>query len=978
VDSRVTRFPTATYRLQLSGQLRFEKVGELADYLSELGIGAAYLSPFFRARHGSTHGYDVVDHRQPDPELGTEEDFAAMAGALRRQGMGLMVDIVPNHMGIDDPHNVWWQDVLENGPSSIYAKYFDIDWNPPKEALRGKVLLPALGDQFGKVLEEQQLRLTYEDQRLVVRYYDRTFPTDPQTWVPLLRQALEFVGTRLAPEVEERMELESIITALEHLPRRSGRTAELLQERHRETEVARRRLSTLMSASEDVRLGVEQAIEDYNGQRGVSASFDKLESLLTEQAYRLCYWRVATDEINYRRFFDVDALAAIRVEEPEVFEAVHETILRFIAAGWVTALRIDHADGLFDPQQYLSDLADAVAGVRKDARPSQAASEGERLYTVVEKILAYDESLPSDWPVHGTTGYDFLNLLGGIFVDRLGAYALRDIYARFTERSDTFRDVLHQSKRTILATSLSAELYMLSQRLDRISEQHRWSRDFTRFSLFRALREVVTCFPVYRTYIRPESGEVREEDRRRILEAIRTAKRRNPAMSPSFFDFIAAVLLLEEPEGLSEDDRRERQRFVRKFQQFTGPVTAKGLEDTSFYRYFPLASLNEVGGDPSLPGISIEQFHRRILEQSSSWPHSMLASGTHDTKRGEDLRARLNVLAEIPDAWEAAIKRWHAMNAGSRCELDGAPVPDANEEYLIYQTLVGSWPVEMPDEAGRVEYVERIVHYLDKALREAKLHTSWLNPYEEYDQGVASFIRSILGQLDTPFANDVGLFARSIAEAGFVNSLAQTLVKMCAPGVPDVYQGVEFWDFNLVDPDNRRPVDFDCRRKALRWLQVRGREGLGDVAAELMARWPDKRLKLFMIWQSLQHRGSHRSLLEGTYQPLFAEGPRKAQLCAFARVAQTDWALCIVPRLVYQATREVEESNGGSASGSWALASWWQDTHLQLPAEAPRRWRHVLTGHVIDAVDTPEGGRTLDLAQVLRLFPVALLAGEIT
>lgn len=972
----LTRFPTATYRLQLSGQLRFEDVGNLADYLADLGIGAVYLSPFFRARLGSTHGYDVVDHHQLDPQLGCEQDFAAMAEAVRAAGLGTMIDIVPNHMGVDDPHNAWWQDVLENGPGSMYAKYFDIDWSPPKDALRGKVLLPVLGDQFGKILEDQQLRLAYENQRLVIRYHERSFPTDPQTWVPLLKQALEdFVAPRLAVDVPERMELESIITALEHLPPRTDLGAEIVQQRVRENEVARRRLAALEESSEEVRRGLEQTIADYNGRKGETASFDKLESLVTEQPYRLCYWRVATDEINYRRFFDVDALAAIRVEDPEVFAAVHEMLLGFVAKGWVTALRVDHADGLLDPQQYLANLALAVRrakGEEAETAPQPACL----LYTLVEKILAHDETLPADWPVHGTTGYDFLNLLGGIFVDRLGAYSLRESYGRFIGQLDPFAQVLYESKRTILATSLSAELTMLSHQLDHVSEQHRWSRDFTRLSLFRALREVVACFPVYRTYIRPERGEVGDDDRRRILEAVRVAKRRNPAMSPTFFDFIGSVLLLEEPQGLSDEALEERRQFVSKFQQFTGPVTAKGLEDTAFYRYFPLASLNEVGGNPAMPGVSIEQFHRRIQEQASSWPHTMLTTGTHDTKRGEDVRARLNVLSEIPGEWEAAVRRWQEMNVAAHCELDAAAVPDANEEYLIYQTLVGTWPLEPLDGPAWQAYVERIIQYLDKALREAKLHTSWLNPYDEYDLGVANFIRATLVNSDTPFAKDIDAFARSIADPGFVNSLAQTLVKMSAPGVPDFYQGVEFWDFNLVDPDNRRPVDFAVRREALAELRRRAGQDVGPLTAELMRDWPDKRLKMFLIWQTLAFRRDNPQLFERSYLPVFSEGPRKGNVCAFARVDAPRWALCVVPRFVHEAWREAGQGVSEKSGRAWPLAAWWDETLVLLPPEAPRRWRHVITGDAIESVESAEGGRALDVAAVLRSFPVALLVGE--
>ncbi len=467
--------PTATYRLQLQSQLRFEVAAKLAPYLSKLGIGAAYASPFLHACQGSTHGYDVVDHGHVDPALGTEDELGQLAGALAAEGLGLVADIVPNHMGISDPHNGWWQDVLVNGPASAYAHYFDIDWNPPKVALRNRVLLPVLGDQFGRVLEDQQLKLAYEGQQFVIEYYERRFPTDPNTWVPILQLALAEVSTELGPEVPDRMELESIITALEHVPTRAQLDAESIQERYRENEVAARRLSTLQEASAEIRRAVERAIVTFNGEKGDPASFDRLETLLTDQPYRLCYWRVATDEINYRRFFDIDSLAAIRVEDSEVFDAVHRAMLDYVGRGWVTGLRIDHADGLLDPQQYLTHLAEAVARARSESHPLPAGDDGS-LYTIVEKILAHDEQLPTDWPIDGTTGYEFLNLLNDSFVDRGGAYALRDEYVRLTGIGDAFSEILYDSKRAILTGSLSSEMYMLSHQLDRISEHHRWSR----------------------------------------------------------------------------------------------------------------------------------------------------------------------------------------------------------------------------------------------------------------------------------------------------------------------------------------------------------------------------------------------------------------------------------------------------------------------------------------------------------------------
>ena len=750
--------------------------------------------------------------------------------------------------------------------------------------------------------------------------------------------------------------------------------------------MARRRLATLQEASGEIRQAIDQAIEQYNGRRGEPASFDQLESLLADQAYRLCYWRVATDEINYRRFFDVDSLAAIRVEDPEVFDAVHQTVLELVRRRWVTGLRIDHADGLLDPAQYLANLAQAVAkALASDCPPAvnggPGGAEDGSLYTLVEKILAHDEVLPADWPIDGTTGYEFLNLVNDLFVDRAGAYALREVYGRFTRIDEPFGQILYESKRLILTASLSAELTMLSHQLDRISEHHRFSRDFTRLSLYRALREVVAYFPVYRTYIRAETGEVSDSDRWRILTAVRIAKRRNPAMSPSFFDFIASVLLLEDPEGLSDEARAERRRWVLKFQQVTGPVTAKGLEDTAFYRFYPLASLNEVGGDPTIPGATLDQFHRRFTERATNWPHALSTTGTHDTKRGEDVRARLNVLAEIPKQWETSVERWHTFNEGSRVELDGAAVPDANEEYLIYQTLVGTWPLETMDADAHHVYVERIVGYLDKALREAKLHTSWLNPYEEYDQAVAGFIRAILADRKSPFVKDVEKLVRAIADPGFVNSLAQTLIKICAPGVPDFYQGVEFWDFNLVDPDNRRPVDFAARREALQWLKSRAQQGLPELARELLANWPDRRLKMFTIWRALEVRRSEIEVFRGTYEPLAVDGPRAATVFAFARGGPFRHALCIVPRLASESWKVRGGKRAlrfGEQGHPWPIGEFWRETVVTLPAEAPTRWRHAITGHVIEAIRQNGAAPLLDLGEVFRWFPVALLVPEET
>ncbi|MBI3465299.1 MAG: malto-oligosyltrehalose synthase [Planctomycetes bacterium] len=997
MNLRPTHIPRVTYRLQFSAQRTFDQARQLVAYLRDLGVGEMYASPLFKARDQSSHGYDVVDHGSLDPHFGSEADFHALCEELSRCGLGLMMDVVPNHMGIDDPQNAWWQDVLENGQSSIYAKFFDIDWHPPKEELKGKVLLPILGDQYGKVLENQELKLVYEDQRFLIAYYDRRFPVAPRSSMKVLQLALERVAPDLPAENPERMELESIITELENLPKRSELDPERIQQRYREKEVARRRLATLLESSGQIRTALDQAVVEFNGQAGNPRSFDRLEALLGDQAYRLSFWRVATDEINYRRFFDINELAAIRVEDPEVFQKVHELAFRFLQHGCVTSLRIDHPDGLLDPQQYFVNLQEGFRKAIAETRPPSGVADAEQpaLYVAVEKILAHDENLPAAWPVAGTTGYEFLNLLNGLFVDRRGAYALREIYNRFTGNPTSFGEVLYESKSTILNVSMSSELHVLSRQLDRISEQHRFSRDFTRSSLRRALREVIACFPVYRSYIRPGVEAVSEDDRRRIRAAIRTAKRRNPALSGSFFDFIASVLLLEDPDGLTDEQRHERRQFVLRFQQLTGPVTAKGWEDTAFYRYYPLASLNEVGGDPSVAGTSVEHFHRRIADRVSAWPYAMSATGTHDAKRGEDCRARLNVLSELPEEWDQAVRRWQSWNERFRVELDGAQVPDANEEYLLYQTLVGTWPLDRGDEQAWSEYVERITRYMEKALKEAKLHTSWLSPYEEYDQAIATFIRSILAPSgdQSDFLPDMDALVQTIADAGFVNSLAQTLLKICVPGVPDLYQGSELWDFNLVDPDNRRPVNFEHRRKLLAELQSRAAEDLPGLVAELLERWPDERVKLFVTWRALDFRRRHPDLfLQGTYEPLSAQGLREANLCVFARVHGPDWLLAAVPRFTFQAWSVPVEVGAGSEarlSGrttgqqpqapteiTHVLATWLEDTRLSLPIGVPQNWEDVFTGESYSAEKSDDGTAALSLATLCARFPLVMLAAK--
>ncbi len=982
--------PTATYRLQLNKLFTLKQASAITTYLRDLGIGACYVSPLFMARRGSLHGYDVIDPTKLNPELGTREDFQEFSALLKQQGMGLIMDVVPNHMCIAGSGNRWWNDILENGPSSPYAAFFDIDWRPPKQGLANKTLLPVLGDQYGRVLENQEIQLVYQRGAFFASYYETRLPIAPRSSILALGAALDDLKTRLDEDHTHLLELESIITALSHLPPRTVTDPERVRERLREKEVAKRRLAALAAQSRAVGGAIKKVVKEFNGRRGDARSFDRLEELLAEQAYRLCFWRVAADEINYRRFFDINELAAIRVEQPEVFASVHELIFRLMKEGQVTGLRVDHIDGLYDPEQYLRDLQ---AGCRKAMRlpnPRKSAiqeieSAIERpCYVIVEKILGRDERLSESWATDGTTGYDFLNLVNGLFVDSQNEAAFLKLYRRLAGAESDFTEVVYHSKKLVLHTSMSSELHVLARRLDRISEQHRYTRDFTLNSLQYALGEVIACFPVYRSYIQSErnisnTDEVGEEDRRNVSRAIRNAKRRNPTISSSTFDFIQSLLLLRDPEGIDEDQRRERREFVMRFQQLTGPVAAKGTEDTAFYRFYPLASLCEVGGDASRFGVSTAAFHRHNLELQALWPASMLASSTHDTKRSEDSRARINALSEIPTRWYRAVRRWQNMNRDLKTIIEDQAAPDPNEEYLLYQTLVGAWPIGAPAEAplqavdgeAGQSFVQRIQEYMIKALREAKVHSSWLNPDEEYEQAVRDFISKILSS-GGAFVSDFIEFQTPIAQAGMYNSLSQTLLKITSPGVPDFYQGTEIWDFSLVDPDNRRPVDYEHRKRLLDSLLTSSLTGIpsdgkGDQAAladDLIRNAEDGRLKMFITSRALNFRRDNPAVFEqGEYIPLRIAGGRERHAISFARRIGDRSAIVIVTRFF---NRLAAISHPPIGSGIWA------DTAVLINDELAGCYRDVFTGMTVCAQNRQDGP-SLSLAEACARLPVALL-----
>ncbi|HEY0713462.1 MAG TPA: malto-oligosyltrehalose synthase [Polyangia bacterium] len=948
MQPRHVRVPVATYRVQFTKDFTFRDALGLVDYWHALGISDLYASPFLKARPGSTHGYDVIDPREVNPEIGTEEELAALTAALTARGMGLVMDVVPNHMCVNTNDNPWWNNVLENGPGSPYAKFFDIDWRPPKTELSDKVLLPVLGDQYGKVLESGDLRICERDGGFFVEYYDHRYPIGPGTYPHILKPALTVLqGLEGVPE-EVVTEFESIITAAARLPLRSDLDPERVRERQREKEIVKARMRNWLQASPLARTALEQALVTFNGKKGEPRSFDALEHLLSLQAYRLSFWRVAAEQINYRRFFDINDLAAIRIEEPEVLEKVHAKPFEFLRKGWVTGLRIDHVDGLREPRRYLDNLRE----------------QSPNAYVVVEKILSGDERLPRSWATEGTSGYEFLNVINGLLVARAGEKALRTFYDGFRTVSGALDDIVYESKRLILRTAMASELSVLARRLARISEQHRWSRDFTIGTLEQVLADTIACFPVYRTYIGQDDTEVSLQDSSHVRAAIHCAQKRNPAINESAFAFLADLLLMKDPDGLDDAQRAARRDFILRFQQITGPVMAKGLEDTTFYRYFPLLSLNEVGGEPKRFGLSTEEFHRLMEMRGRERAESMSATSTHDTKRGEDARTRLNVLSELPQEWTAAVENWRRVAERFKVRVAGGLAPDPDDEYYVYQTVVGALPVENDEETLQA-FRERVVAAVEKAAREAKRNTTWINPNVEYEEALRGFVGRVLDPRG-PLLGEVRAFVNRVTHAGYMSSLVQLVLKTTLPGVPDFFQGTEFWDLSMVDPDNRRQVDFVSRRRAL--SQVRERLG-GDrpgLIRELWASANDGVIKMLVTHTLLETRRTHADLFtRGAYVPLEVDGERREQVVAFARRWQGKIAIIVTGRFF-------AESTARDAEPARAFAK----TAVLLPPELrPGPLHDVVTGAAHEPGPRTDG--RIDLGDLFGVLPFAVLVGDV-
>jgi (1->4)-alpha-D-glucan 1-alpha-D-glucosylmutase len=885
-ERRRNPWPLSTYRIQLQPAFGFDDVTAIAPYLRRLGVSHLYASPYLQAAAGSTHGYDVIDHSRVNVELGGEEGHERMCAALGANELGQVLDIVPNHMAIVGG-NRWWWDVLENGPSSQYASYFDVDWDPPEAKLRNTVLMPILGDHYGRVLEAGDLKLQRDEGAFTVHYYDHVVPVAPRSFDDILAGAARRCRS---------MELESLATFFGRLPPSYLTDRASVRERHRDKEVLRASLARLFREEPSVAAAVDAEVAAIN------ADPDRLDALLDRQNYRLAFWRTAGRELDYRRFFDIHTLAALRMEDEAVFLDTHELLIKWLDEGVVDGLRIDHPDGLRDPEGYLRRLEQEA---------------GPHTWVVVEKILEPGERLPRSWPVAGTTGYDFANRAGGLFVDPAGEEPLSDAYTAFTGETVDYDEVVYEKKHLVMAEVLSSEINRLTNLAIDICERHRRYRDYTRHELHETLRELIAAFPVYRTYVVPGGVAPAPDDVAHVEEAAKLARTRRPDLDGELFDFLVDILLCRH-RGAAEDE------LVARFQQVTGPVMAKGVEDTTFYTYNRLVTLNEVGGNPARFGVGPEEFHAENEYIARHWPGTLLATSTHDTKRSEDTRARIALLSEIPTRFAAAVAGWARMNERHRPDPE---LPDRNTEWLLYQSLVGAWPLS----------ADRALAYMEKASKEAKEHTSWVDPDPGYDDALRRFVEGMLG--DDEFTASLEAFVAPLVQPGRVNSLAQTLLKLTAPGVPDIYQGCELWDHSLVDPDNRRPVDFAERESLLTEAE---QVSPADV-------WPDRSdcglPKLLLTQRALHLRRRRQECLcaGASYEPLPAAGGKAAHAVAYVRGGDI---VAVAPRLVL------------GLGGDWA------GTTITLP---DGRFDDVLDG----------GKRTFTgevaVADLLGPFPVVLL-----
>jgi len=924
----------ATARLQLHRGFGFEAALAQLPYYARLGISHLYVSPILRARAGSMHGYDIVDHRAVNPELGGEDGLRRLVAGLREHGMGLIVDIVPNHMAVGGNDNAWWLDVLARGRDSAYATHFDIDWDVPDPLLRERVLAPFLGKPYGEVLDDGELQLRCDEVRgtFHVAYFDHVFPLSPASYAPLLREGGEALAAAAARFRE---------ASVSH----RGRGA-----RHAAFDAACSAFAGQIAGSATFRSAVH-ALLQLHDPAGADGR-ERLHQLLERQHYRLAWWRTAADEINWRRFFDVIDLAGLRIQEPAVFEAVHETVFRLYAEGLIDGFRVDHVDGLADPGAYCRKLRSRLR-LLQARRPASAPSGPA--YLVVEKILAPQEQLNRDWQTDGTSGYAFMNDVGAVLHDAAGEEALTRLWRRCTGRDGDFETEERAARRRIPQELLAADFGACAHALHVIAQADPRCRDWTLGAIRRVLAELLVHFPVYRTYA--DANGRSDADAAIMRAVVAAAKQTCRPAERALVDHMDGWLGGVAPRRLpAPRARRLALRALARFQQLTSPVAAKSVEDTAFYRYGRLLSRNEVGANPTQFSMNVAEFHQACHERRQRYPQAMLATATHDHKRGEDLRARLAVISEMPEAWEQVVTQWIGLNARLRVPFGSGTAPDATDEYLLYQMIVGAWPLQLSehDADGLQALAGRLAAWQQKAIREAKRRSGWVEPNLDYEAGCEYFLRQLLDPSESAdFLADLQRFVARIAPAGALNGLSQTLLRCTSPGMPDLYQGTEFWDFSLVDPDNRRPVDYGARLRALD----------GGTLRERLAGWQDGGIKQQLIARTLQLRRRHSRLFErGDYLPLTLSGERAAHAIAYARADDDEALLVIVPRLV----------SSFASPGSLAIApAAWLDTAVELPERLQRRW-HDAFGSLADF----DAGRRLPLAGVLRDLPLALLVGR--
>jgi (1->4)-alpha-D-glucan 1-alpha-D-glucosylmutase len=926
--------PTATYRIQFNPGFGFQAVQPVIAYLADLGISDLYASPIFKAVQGSSHGYDVVDPTQLNPELGGTPDLEGLAAELKKYNMGWIQDIVPNHMAIDSDNRLL-MDIWENGSSSRYFQFFDVDWDYPAASLNKRMLAPFLGRFYGECLEAGEIDLQYGQDGFKVAYYNLAFPLRIESYLNLFNK-LSQLKKKLGEDNPDFIKLLGILYVLKSLP-----SSDDPEERHNQIKFIKRTMWEAYHSNAVIKAFVDENVRTFNGEKGKAESFNWLDDLLAQQVFRLSFWKVAAEEINYRRFFCVNGLISLRVEDEHVLNYTHGLIFDLMKKRVVTGVRIDHIDGLYDPAGYLQKV--------REKAPAN--------YIIVEKILNFQEDLPPAWPVQGTTGYDFSNYVNELFCQKENAPAFSRIYAGITGFKNSYEEVERDNKKLMIQEEMASDVHNLAQLLKKISSRDRHGSDITLNALRRALTEVLAVFPVYRTYI--NQVVVPDDSRKYILAAVDRARANFPALLHGF-TFVRRFLLLDFPDYVSEAEKRDWLHFVMRFQQLTGPVMAKGIEDTAHYVFNRLLSLNEVGGRPDQFGCSPEDFHHFNAKKRDLWPDSLNTTSTHDTKRGEDARARINVLSEMPDEWRKNLRTWIKINQGKKKRLHGLAVPDKNDEYFLYQTLIGAWPFA---DAEYPEFVARIKRYIVKAVREAKVHTAWLKPDTEYENAYVSFAEKILARsAANTFLKKFIPFCRRVSHYGMLNSLSQTLIKITSPGVPDFYQGTELWDLSLVDPDNRRPVDFDQRRAMLADIRAQDDAEMGRLVQDLLATREDGKIKLFLIYRALQTKKAHRDLFRsGAYLPLESTGRFRNHVIAFAWRYQRQWALVMAPRFLSYLIQEGDFPLGRKV---------WQDTEVIMPDEAPVAWRNVITGEVLAA------GQALSVGDLLLSFPVALLLGE--